>query len=80
MPCYYISSSSAGCVPFCTSMIADYYSTTTRGAALGFFNWGIFVGYSLSFVLIIAEEELGWRAVYFIAGIPGNIIVHYFSR
>ena len=63
--------SSAGCVPFCTSLLGDYFPVSQRGAALGLFNWGVFVGYSLSFVLVIAEEELGWRAVYFIAGAPG---------
>lgn len=42
-----------------------------RGAAVGFFNWGVYVGYSFTFLLLIAERKIGWRAVYFIAGIPG---------
>ena len=44
-----------------------------RGAAIGFFNWGIYVGYSLTFVFLIAVRQLGWRYVYFIAGAPGFI-------
>ena len=46
----------------------------TRGAALGFFNWGVYVGYSVTFLLTIAEQELGWRSVYFLAGAPGIIL------
>ena len=55
-------------------MIADYFRAERRGAALGFFNWGVFVGYSLTFLLIIAERHLGWRSVYFISGLPGLLI------
>ena len=47
---------------------------SSRGAALGFYNWGVYVGYSVTFLLLIAERNLGWRAVYFIAGIPGIVI------
>ncbi|CAH1786619.1 unnamed protein product [Owenia fusiformis] len=61
----------AGCVPFAASIIAGYFEQSKRGAALGFFNWGIYVGYSISFLMLIAERNLGWRAVYFIAGAPG---------
>ena len=63
--------SSAGCVPFCTSIIADYFGAANRGAALGFFNWGVFVGYSLAFLLIMADQQFGWRAVFLISGLPG---------
>ena len=41
---------------------------------MGFFNWGIFLGYSMSFVLILAEKDYGWRSVYYIAGSPGILI------
>ena len=45
-----------------------------RGVALGFYNWGVYVGYSFTFLLLIAERNVGWRAVYFIAGVPGIAI------
>ena len=32
------------------------------------------MGYSLSFVLIKAEEQYGWRAVYYISGVPGIVL------
>lgn len=41
---------------------------------MGFYNWGVYLGYSLTFVLVIAEKKLGWKAVYFIAGSPGILI------
>ena len=41
---------------------------------MGFFTWGIFVGYSLTYVLLIVEEYIGWRPVYLLAGIPGLIL------
>ena len=66
--------SAAGCVPFSTSLITQYFDREHRGAAIGFFYWGIFLGYSMSFVLIIAVEELGWRPIYLITGIPGILL------
>ncbi|ELT91494.1 hypothetical protein CAPTEDRAFT_23970, partial [Capitella teleta] len=65
---------SAGCVPFSISMIADLFPPVSRGAAIGFYNWGVYIGYSFTFLLLIAERTVGWRAVYFMAGIPGIII------
>lgn len=41
---------------------------------MGFMNLGIYLGYSLTFVLIWAEQVLGWRAVYFISGAPGILL------
>ena len=45
-----------------------------RGAALGFFNLGIYLGYSMSYTLIIACNNHGWRTTYFVAGTPGIIM------
>lgn len=66
----------AGCTPFATSLISDYFSEQLRGAALGVYNWGIYTGYSMSFALgnLITKANIngqGWRWVFFIAGIPG---------
>ena len=36
-----------------------------------FYNWGVYVGYSMTFVLLIAEKSLGWRRVYVLVGAPG---------
>lgn len=32
------------------------------------------MGYSFTFLLLIAERTVGWRAVYYIAGVPSVVI------
>ncbi|XP_077986710.1 MFS-type efflux pump MSMEG_3705-like [Glandiceps talaboti] len=71
----------AGCTPFATSLIADYFDASQRGSALGVYNWGIYLGFSLSFAVgnFITQANIngqGWRWVFWICGIPG--IVHGF--
>ncbi|EDV27922.1 uncharacterized protein TRIADDRAFT_13389, partial [Trichoplax adhaerens] len=69
----------AGCTPFAASIIADYFPSNLRAAAISIYNWGIYTGYSLSFALgdyVVRANilNLGWRWVYWIAAIPGFII------
>lgn len=47
-----------------------------RGAALGFYNWGIYLGYSIafSFDFVLKTDSLGWRWVYTIASLPGFVM------
>ncbi|XP_078605979.1 MFS-type efflux pump MSMEG_3705-like [Branchiostoma floridae x Branchiostoma japonicum] len=69
----------AGCTPFAASIIADYFSEEMRGSAMGFYNWGIYTGYSLSYAMgnYITKANIngqGWRWAYFISGIPGFLV------
>ncbi|CAB4043956.1 spinster homolog 1-like, partial [Paramuricea clavata] len=69
----------AGCTPFASSLIADYFDETLRASAMGVYNWGIYIGYSLSYALgnFIVDANIdgkGWRWVYWIAAIPGFIV------
>ncbi|RXM94623.1 Protein spinster-like 1 [Acipenser ruthenus] len=69
----------AGCTPFAASLIADYFPEAARGSAMGFYNWGIYTGYSLSFAVgnYITRANimgLGWRWTFFICGIPGFLV------
>ncbi|XP_064616663.1 MFS-type efflux pump MSMEG_3705-like [Liolophura sinensis] len=69
----------AGCTPFATSLISDYFSESTRGSALGLYNWGIYMGYSLSyavgnFITAANINNQGWRWSFFISGIPGLVL------
>jgi MFS family permease len=41
----------SGCNPFATSIIADYFDEELRGSAIGVYNWGIYIGYSLSYAI-----------------------------
>ncbi|KAJ7378131.1 hypothetical protein OS493_024796 [Desmophyllum pertusum] len=69
----------AGCTPFATSLIADYFPETLRGSALGVYNWGIYIGYSMAFAFgnFITEANIdnkGWRWVFWIAALPGFVL------
>ena len=43
--------SEAGCTPFAASILGDYFPQNIRATALGIYNWGIYVGYSMSFAV-----------------------------
>ncbi|CAH1272345.1 SPNS2 [Branchiostoma lanceolatum] len=69
----------AGCTPFAASIIADYFPAEIRGSAMGFYNWGIYTGYSLSYAIgnYITKANIngqGWRWAYYISGIPGFVV------
>ncbi|KAK2567009.1 Sphingosine-1-phosphate transporter SPNS2 [Acropora cervicornis] len=69
----------AGCTPFASSLIADYFPETLRGSALGVYNWGIYIGYSMAYAFgnFITEANIegkGWRWVFWIAAMPGFVL------
>lgn len=65
----------AGCNPIATSIIADYFDFELRGSALSMYYWGIYTGYSLSYVIgETIKSSLDWRWVYRICGIPGFLL------
>ncbi|XP_072176914.1 MFS-type efflux pump MSMEG_3705-like [Diadema setosum] len=69
----------AGCTPFATSIIADYFVPSVRGVALGVYNIGIYAGYSMSYAFgdFITAADIngkGWRWVFWIASIPGFVV------
>ncbi|XP_064395524.1 MFS-type efflux pump MSMEG_3705-like isoform X2 [Halichondria panicea] len=62
----------AGCSPFAVSILADYYPPEFRGTSVGFYYWGIYIGYSLSFAIGNGiKQTIGWRWVFFLSGIIG---------
>ncbi|XP_078349964.1 MFS-type efflux pump MSMEG_3705-like [Oculina patagonica] len=69
----------AGCTPFATSLIADYFPESLRGSAVGVYNWGIYIGYSMAYAFgnFITQANIdgkGWRWVFWIAAIPGFVL------
>ncbi len=65
----------AGGTPPATSMISDLYAPEERATALGIYTTGIGLGIVGGFAIGgIIYEALGWRAAFFIAGIPGLIL------
>lgn len=64
----------AGCTPFATSIIADFFPRQVLGTAISFYNVGIYTGYSIALslgtVLSGAFGEGVWQPSYFLfAGI-----------
>lgn len=50
-----------------------------RAFAMSFFNWGIYVGYGLAFIIgiYVTEENIfgkGWKISYYISGAPGILM------
>ena len=41
----------AACTPLASSIIADYFIAQQRALALGVYNWGIYIGYSMSYAV-----------------------------
>ena len=65
----------AGCSPPAHSMIADYYPPENRSAAMGFYTIGISAGIMLAYLGGgWAVENLGWRATFFVVGVPGLLL------
>ncbi|KAK4308786.1 hypothetical protein Pmani_019543 [Petrolisthes manimaculis] len=64
--------------PACSSMISDMFPEVLRALALGIFNWGIYLGYGLSYAVgnFVTEADiggLGWRWSYIVTGIMGVV-------
>ena len=74
----------AGCSPPAHSMIADYYPAVQRATALGIYSLGIPFG--VMFGLFAGgwiNEFFGWRAAFFVVGLPGILLAlgeHYANR
>ena len=65
----------AGGTPPATSIIADLYGPQERAMALGIYTTGIGLGILAGFIIGgLVYETLGWRAAFFIAGIPGLVL------
>ncbi|MEQ6903296.1 MFS transporter, partial [Nocardioides sp. YIM 152588] len=61
--------------PPASSLIADYYPSSARGKAFGFERAGYYMGLPAGVIIGGAvAEALDWRAVFFIAAVPGLLI------
>lgn len=62
----------ASCAPAATSLIGDLFPPERRAKALSIFMLGLPVGVALSFAVSgTIAKSYGWRATFFVAGIPG---------
>ncbi|SEG78088.1 Sugar phosphate permease [Thermomonospora echinospora] len=61
--------------PPASSLLADYFPARSRGKAYGFERAGYYMGLPAGVILGGAvAEALGWRAVFFVAAVPGLLI------
>jgi MFS family permease len=70
-----VGASEAGAQPACISLISDFFRPRQRSSVIGYFYLSPAIGISLSFFVggLIAAH-FGWRAAFFIAGLPGILI------
>ena len=65
----------AACAPAATSLIGDLYPPARRARALSIFMLGLPIGIALSYLVSsFVAHTYGWRAAFFVAGVPGVII------
>jgi len=65
----------ASCAPAAASLISDLFPAEKRARAMSIFMLGLPIGIALSFYISgsVAQDH-GWRAAFFVAGIPGILI------
>lgn len=65
----------AACAPSASSVIGDLFRPGERGRAMSVFMLGLPLGIALGYVVSgMVAEHFGWRAAFFVAGIPGLIL------
>ncbi len=65
----------AVCAPAASSLIGDLFPARERSRAMSLFMLGLPFGVALSFLVGGAvAEHYGWRAVFYVAGIPGLLL------
>ncbi len=69
----------ASCAPAASSLIGDLYRPEERSRAMSVFMLGLPTGVALSYVVGgFVAHHYGWRAVFYIAGIPGLMLAAAF--
>ncbi|HKO55761.1 MAG TPA: MFS transporter, partial [Thermoanaerobaculia bacterium] len=67
-----VGAGEAACAPAATSLIGDLFPPQRRARAMSVFMMGLPVGIALSYYVgSYVAAAYGWRAAFFIAGIPG---------
>jgi MFS family permease len=63
------------------SLLADFFGRRTRGRAFAVFNMAIPVGAALGYVVGgVVREHFGWRAAFYVAGVPGIVLALWILR
>lgn len=63
------------------SLLADFFARRTRGRAFAVFNMAIPVGAALGYIVGgVVRQHFGWRAAFYVAGVPGIILALWILR
>jgi len=63
------------------SLLADFFGRGTRGRAFAIFNMAIPVGAALGYIVGgVVRHHFGWRAAFYVAGIPGVALAAWILR
>jgi predicted MFS family arabinose efflux permease len=72
----FIGLGEAGCLVIGSSLISDFFGKESRGRALSFFSLGMPLGGTAAFIMAgLLLKHLGWRELFYIAGVPGFFLV-----
>ena len=67
-----VGAGEAACAPAATSLIGDLFPPARRARAMSVFMLGLPIGIALSYLVSsLVAHTWGWRAAFFVAGIPG---------
>jgi MFS family permease len=67
-----VGAGEAACAPAATSLIGDLFPPPRRARAMSVFMLGLPIGIALSYLVSsFVAHTWGWRAAFFVAGIPG---------
>lgn len=70
----FIGVGEAGCLVIGPSLISDFFSREVRGRALSIFYLGMPLGGTAAFILAGLLLGIGWRNLFYLAGVPGFLI------
>lgn len=71
----------AAYVTIASSLLADCFPRRTRGRAFAIFNMAIPVGVALGYIVGgLVRAHYGWRAAFYVAGVPGILLAAWMFR
>jgi MFS family permease len=71
----------AAFVAIAPALLADYFSSASRGRVLSVLNMAIYVGSALGYVVGgLMSHQFGWRAAFYVAGAPGVLLAALLLR
>ena len=74
MPRIIAAISVSAITPISVSLINEYFNKESLGRANSIYVFGMYIGFSLSSLVILVDREIGWRSTTLLVGCFGVII------